>query len=86
MYEMLIMATDIIQLEIKEGDVETDVYRVLTDFNILKDKKEDGSKIYLIQDINTKEQFRFAIRSYVFPAGYGVSQINDMEGVRFDIE
>ena len=75
LYNILIIATTIIQGETRDGDVNTDALMVASgNYNILKDKKSEGTTIYSIEDINTATKFRFASRSYAFPAGYGISE------------
>ena len=35
-----------------------------------KHRKDNDVKIYVITDINTEEDFRFAVRSFAFPVGF----------------
>lgn len=37
---------------------------------IQEDEKYDGTKIYIIEDVDSGEEFKFAVRSVVIPAGY----------------
>jgi hypothetical protein len=71
-YELLLMATYIIQQETKYGDAIIDEPRILYPYiDINKINREDGNTIYFIEDKNTKDQIKFAIRSMAWPIGFG---------------
>jgi len=38
---------------------------------VQKLKQGDGTKVYIIEDRNTKEKLQFATRSLVWPPGWG---------------
>ncbi len=72
MYNLLFIAHSIVDFEATYGDSEITTYaNYYPDIKIEKIKTEDGSKIYIITDVVTKESFTFASRSLVWPAGYG---------------
>lgn len=71
-YEILMIATSIIQFETYYGDSETSQFNYYyPEFVVTKMKRGDETKVYSI----TKDQikFNFATRSYAWPAGYGLS-------------
>ena len=71
MYDLLLIAESIVQFESTLGDSETtDYLNYYPDLSISKIKLGDGSKVYTLKDVVTNEQFRFATRSLVWPAGY----------------
>ena len=73
MYELLMTANSIIDFESTYGDSETTLYmQYYPNLRIEKIKFSDGSKIYRIADVVTKEQFTFASRSLSWPPGYGL--------------
>ena len=72
-YDLLSIATSIIDYEATYGDSETTMYmQYFPNLRIDKIKLEDGVKIYKLTDVVTKESFTFATRSLVWPAGYGL--------------
>ncbi len=72
-YDLLSIATSIIDFESKLGDSETTLYmRYYPNLKIQKINKDEGSTIYIVEDVTTKEQFIFASRSLVWPPGYGL--------------
>lgn len=71
LYNLLLIATSIIDFESKLGDSETTLYiQYYPDLRIEK-MRRDGDTIYTLMNVETKEQFTFATRSLVWPAGYG---------------
>jgi hypothetical protein len=72
-YDLLAIATSIVDYEATYGDSETALYmQYYPDLKIEKIKLEDGVKIYKLSNVVTKERFTFATRSLVWPAGYGL--------------
>ncbi len=72
MYEILMVASSILQYEIKYGDSDvTTLMKLYDSLRIYKLKQGDGTTIYRIED--NKDKFYFASRSYAWPAGYGVN-------------
>ncbi|MEK6968642.1 MAG: hypothetical protein AABX51_08535 [Nanoarchaeota archaeon] len=71
-YDLLMIATSIMQAEMQYGDSDT---ATMMDFYpetlIDKFKQDDGSTIYVLENSESKEKFYFAVRSLVFPVGYG---------------
>jgi len=72
LYDLLAIATNIIQFESTLGDSETSLYlQYYPDLKIEKLKKE-ADTIYTLTNVVTNDKFRFATRSLVWPSGYGV--------------
>ena len=72
-YKILMIATSILQYETSYGDSEVSTFMYLyPELNVQKIRSNDGIKIYIITDKNVIE-FKFAVRSYAWPPGYGVS-------------
>lgn len=73
MYELIGLATSIIDYEATYGDSEITLYiSYYPDISIEKLKLNDGTKIYVVSNVMSKENIKFASRSLVWPAGYGV--------------
>ncbi len=71
MYDLLMTATSIVQFESTLGNSETSLYiQYYPDLNIEKMKRQDDT-IYTLTNVVSKESFRFATRSLIFPAGFG---------------
>jgi len=75
MYNLLMISTSIMKAEAKLGDSDVVTYMIYyPNTKIQKLKQGDGSTIYIVEDVNTKERFVFASRSVAWPAGYGISE------------
>ncbi len=73
MYDLLFIAQSIIDFESTYGDSETTLYmQYYPDLKIEKTKLSEGTTIYKISNVLTKEEFIFASRSLVWPPGYGI--------------
>ena len=73
MYNLLSIATSILDYETTYGDSATELYlNYYPNLKIEKIKLEDGVKIYKLTNVVTKEIFQFATRSLVWPPGYGL--------------
>lgn len=73
MYNLLSIATSIIDFESTYGDSETTLYmQYYPDLKIEKNQLSDGSVIYTVSNVVTKESFTFASRSLAWPPGYGL--------------
>ena len=71
-YNILMIATSILQYETSYGDSDTSTLMMLYPNLIIdKLKRDDGTTIYSIEDKQTQIKFVFATRSYAWPAGYG---------------
>lgn len=71
MYDLTAIATSILDFESTYGDSETtDYLRFYPDLKIQKTKLSEGSKIYRISNVVSKEEFAFATRSLAWGAGY----------------
>lgn len=73
MYNLLSIATSIIDYESSYGDSSIEGYlNYYPNLKIEKIKLEDGVKIYKLTNVVTKEMFQFATRSLVWPPGFGL--------------
>jgi hypothetical protein len=71
LYELVSIANSIIEWEATLGDVDPRNYMALyPDLRVEKNLRDDGTKIYVLTDKNTKTEFQFASRSLFFPPGY----------------
>lgn len=71
-YDLLMIATSIIQYETKYGDSDTTSLLFLYDYIIIdKFRQGDETTIYILEDKNIGTKFQFASRSYAWPPGYG---------------
>lgn len=70
-YELASIASNIVEWETTYGDSEISVYMTLyRDLKVEKILRDNGTKIYIITDLNTGDKFQFASRSQAWPAGY----------------
>ena len=70
-YDLLLTAVSILQYESTLGDSETSLYiSYYPNLNIDKVRRDDGSTIYQLSDVTTKDKFSFATRSLVWPQGF----------------
>ncbi len=71
-YELAAVANSILSWESTYGDAPTQAY-MKNYHNLLVEKKEqsDGTKAYILTDLNTNDIFQFATRSFAYPPGYG---------------
>jgi len=80
LYDLIAIAESILNYEARVGNAETTTYmNYYHDLKVEKkipgyitdeNKKEDGTKIYILTDRNTGNKFQFATRSLVWPSGY----------------
>jgi len=71
LYELTSIANSVIEWEATLGDVDPRTYMTFyPDLRVEKNLRDDGTKIYVLTDKNTKNKFQFASRSLVFPPGY----------------
>ncbi len=77
LYGMLGVAENIVSWEINVGDSMIEAYMYDNPYlRVEKHRKDDGTKIYVITDINTEEDLRFAVRSFAAPVGFtGIDQL-----------
>lgn len=69
-YNLINIATNIIQYESTFGDSETSLYiSYYPDLIIDKTRRDDGSTIYQLSYATTEDKFAFATRSLVWPQG-----------------
>ncbi len=72
-YEMLMIATSILQFESKYGDTDTSAMMLYyPDYYIEKVKRGEGTSVYTLEHKILGNKFKFASRSLVFPAGYDI--------------
>jgi len=70
LYELVTIATSILNTEARYGDSETTVYmNYYHDLKVEKLKQSDGSTIYVLTNRDTNEKFQFASRSIAWPPG-----------------
>jgi hypothetical protein len=71
LYDLLMIAGSILDFEVYYGDSEItsymDYYR---DIKVEKNRRAEGTKIYNVENTETKERLSFATRSLAWPAGY----------------
>ena len=73
LYELLFVAQSIIDFESSYGDSETSLYlQYYSNLKIEKEKTDDGSTVYKLSNVVTKEEFVFASRSLAWPPGFGL--------------
>jgi len=70
-YEMLMIATSLLQYETKYGDSDvSEMMFLYPEYIIDKLKQSDGTTIYVIESKDFGTKFQFASRSLAWPAGY----------------
>lgn len=71
LYELVNIASDIIEWEAVHGDFETLYHAVLSpNIRLQKQKQLDGTTIYILEDRETENKFQFASRGLAWCAGY----------------
>lgn len=71
-YDMIMITSSIQNFEARYGDSTPEDYMFLyPNLKVQKLKQGDGTKVYIIEDRNTKEKLQFATRSLVWPPGWG---------------
>jgi hypothetical protein len=74
LYELVAIVLSILNWEAHFGDAETTFYMdYYRDLKVEKLKQSDGTKIYILNDLNTGNKFQFATRSLAWPAGYSTT-------------
>ena len=72
-YDLVMLATSILNVEARYGDSASDVYMIYyPDIRVEKLKQGDGSKVYILTDKATQDQFTFATRSLAWPGGFSI--------------
>lgn len=75
-YELIGIASSIINAEAVYGDAETKYYMLYYhDLKVEKKKQSEGTTLYMISDINNGNKFQFATRSLAWPPGYGLAEM-----------
>ena len=75
MYDLLMISQSILNWEARYGDSAPETFMLYyPNLRIEKLKQGDGSKIYIINERESKDRFIFATRSLSWPAGYGSSE------------
>jgi len=71
MYDLATIASSIVSFEATYGDSEITTYlQYYPELKIQKTKLSDGTTIYIVSNVLTKESFTFASRSMPWPAGF----------------
>ena len=75
-YELIMLATSILNFEARYGDSDITIYMLYyPNIKVEKYKQSEGSKIYILTDTNSKDKFTFATRSLSWPPGYGFNEV-----------
>ncbi len=70
-YDLIMISGSILNYEAHYGDADPLAYMFYyPNLKVQKLKQEDGTKIYILQDRDSLQEFRFASRSLSWPAGY----------------
>lgn len=70
-YDMVMIATSILQFETKYGDADAgSMMEFYPDYIIRKIKRGDGTTVYILEHKELGNKFQFASRSLAWPAGY----------------
>lgn len=70
-YEMVMIATSILQFETKYGDSDvSSMMAYYPNYIINKIKRSDGTTVYILENKIFGNKFQFASRSLAWPAGY----------------
>jgi hypothetical protein len=74
MFNLLSISQSIVEFESTYGDSEVTAFmQYYPNLKIEKIKNSDGTKVYEVSDVLTKERFLFASRSLSWPPGYGLT-------------
>ena len=72
-YTLAMIASSILNYEARYGDANTGPYMlVYPNVGVEKVLRDDGTKIYTLEDRTTEEKFSFAVRSLIIPPGYSL--------------
>jgi len=70
-YEMVMIATSVLQFEASLGDSDVDSLMLYyPDYIVSKIKRGDGTTVYVLEHKTLGNKFQFASRSLAWPAGY----------------
>jgi hypothetical protein len=76
-YEMIMVASSIQNWEARYGDAVPESYMAFyPNLKVEKKKQDDGTKIYIITDLDTGEKLQFATRSLAWPPGLALPPAN----------
>ncbi|MFH1500639.1 MAG: hypothetical protein ABIE22_01710 [archaeon] len=76
LYDLLMISTSILNYEASLGDSDPLTYMLYyPDLKVEKYKQSDGSKIYILTDRITEDQFVFASRSLSWPPGFSTNTV-----------
>ncbi len=71
LYDLAMVSESILNFEARYGDADPLGYMFYyPDLKVQKLKQDDGTKIYILHNRNSGEEFQFASRSLSWPAGY----------------
>jgi len=74
LYELLSIASSILNSEATYGDAETTIYMdFYHNLKVEKYKQTDGTTVYILTDRDDESKFQFASRSVAWPPGYGIN-------------
>ena len=70
-YDMVMIATSIVQFETKYGDTDTSsMMEFYPDYIIRKIKRSEGTTVYFLEHKTLGNKFQFASKSLVWPTGF----------------
>jgi hypothetical protein len=76
LYELIAVAYNIVNWEATYGDTSIQQFMYYyRDLAVQQLEQTDGTKIYELKNLNTGDMFQFAVRSIVWPAGYGTNGV-----------
>jgi hypothetical protein len=71
MYELVMIASSILNWEARYGDSESMKYMAYyPEIRVEKKKQGEGSTVYILTDKVSSDKFMFAVRSLVLPSGF----------------
>lgn len=71
LYELALITNSIIQWESIYGDADPEMYMIYyPNIKVERILRDSGDKIYTLTDRETKKEFKFAVRSQVWPGGF----------------
>jgi len=70
-YNVLILATEILNAEVNAGEVDVlDYVYIYPDLVVQRKVQDEGSAVYIIEDKSSEIKYQFAVRNLYFPPGY----------------
>jgi len=77
LYDFAMISSSILNWEARYGNSETTSYMTYyPNMKVEKITQEDGSKVYILTDRDSEQNFKFATRSLAWPAGLGYGELH----------